>query len=480
MLDQDSPWAAHALRDVALILFSVLMLPLDTFIVTIALIVGLARPQKKLQPAEGSSKRILVTGVGMSKGLALARIFSAAGHEVIGADFSPFACGRVSRSMRSYHTLKHSGEHDVYAKSLLSIIRTEHIDMWVSCSGVASATEDGEAKELIERTTSCKAVQYDVETTRKLHEKDSFIEHTASLGLLVPETHQTTDKAAMRRILRDAGDMRFVAKSVGVDDANRANMELLSRDSIDENDDGFLQKINVSKENPWILQRFIRGEEFATHALVIRGRVKAFVACPSAELLMHYEALPAVSPLSQAMLAFTETFAAKSGGSFTGHLSFDFLVQDTQPEDPSRIQLYPIECNPRAHTAVLLFNGELDLADRYLSLLLDDKDACCPPSPLQPRKPARYYWNGHDLFTCLVIPLSDLLMGKETIRKCAASGAQLFHYLTSWKDGTFEITDPLPWWWLYHVYLPMRLLVMLVSKVRWSRMNVSTTKMFLC
>lgn len=47
---------------------------------------------------------------------------------------------------------------------------------------------------------------------------------------------------------------------------------------------------------------------------------------------MHYEALPPESALSRAMLQFTRVFAAKSGDDFTGHLSFDFLMDEVVTE----------------------------------------------------------------------------------------------------------------------------------------------------
>lgn len=43
------------------------------------------------------------------------------------------------------------------------------------------------------------------------------------------------------------------------------------------------------------------------------GRMRAFVACPSNELLMHYKALLPQSKLNREMLQFVEC-VAKSGG----------------------------------------------------------------------------------------------------------------------------------------------------------------------
>lgn len=121
----------------------------------------------------------------------------------------------------------------------------------------------------------------------------------------------------------------------------------------------------ISQESPWILQQFIPGaEEFCTHALVMHGTVRAFVACRSSELLMHYEALSPGLSLWDEMLQFTQEVAKAEGKDFTGHLSFHFM----QPKVENG-GLYAIECNPRAHTAVVLFRDTPGLVDAYLDLL---------------------------------------------------------------------------------------------------------------
>jgi catechol O-methyltransferase len=52
--------------------------------------------------------------------------------------------------------------------------------------------------------------------------------------------------------------------------------------------------------------------------------------------------------------------------------------------------------------------------------------------------------------------------------------------LLNWKDGTFEVWDPWPAFWLYHVYWPVQFVLAVVQGKKWSRLNVSTTKMFMC
>lgn len=514
MLDSSSSSIAHASQNVALILLSFAFLPIDTFLLIFSygfhvLVPSRAEANRRLVRSTNTPsfrpRTVLVTGVGMTKGLCLARLFYAAGHTVIGADFEPLllplACGRTSKALKVFYKLaKAGGTRDGsarYTQSILEIIKKEQVDIWISCSGVASAVDDGMAKEMVQLVTDCKAVQYDVPTTKRLHEKHSFIDYTSSLGLTVPETLTVTSKAATLQMLRDAQDTgrKYILKYIGTDDAVRGDMTLLPLSSPAATK-VHISRFEISEERPWILQQYIQGPEYCTHSLVVKGDVKAFVACPSAELLMHYEALPPDSTLSRNMLRFTQEFAAASGSSFTGHLSFDFLVDQAEADSAARnnkrgITLYPIECNPRAHTAVALFRDTPDMVDGYLSLL-EEKPAgltgkehglnVTPPlAPVIPEEPRKFYWVGHDLVELVLLPLLALFsQSGPTFSEIFENCATFAEHCIWWQDGTYELWDPLPAWWLYHVYWPSQFFLALVTGFKWSRVNVSTTKMFGC
>lgn len=423
----------------------------------------------------------------MTKGLALARLFYEAGHDVIGADFEPYgvrACGRYSKSVERFYRLpKPTADLGAipYINTLLRVVRREKVDLWVSCSGVASAAEDGQAKEVIERRSSCRAIQFDVSTTSMLHEKDTFIQETERLGLHVPETHHVTSRDAVHKVLHGTKEKRYIMKSVGMDDAVRGDMTLLPRRTLSQTYD-HVSQIPISGQKPWVLQQFIKGKEYCTHSLVIEGQVKAFVACPSQELLMHYEALPADSVLSRAMLAFTREFVERSGKNMTGHLSFDFLVDENATEKGAELVLNPIECNPRAHTAVALFQGQgQEMSNAYLSLLGSGMNGhALDMGIVIPKDPFPCYWIGHDLITLVLFPFLQLLMGGVGLRGYLQGCLEFLTHVLFWKDGTFELWDPLPWWCLYHIYWPGQFLASTLQQRKWSRINVGTTKMFGC
>lgn len=441
----------------------------------------------------------------MSKGLALARAFYLAGHNVIGADFEPYGvpvCGRFSRSLQKFYALPKPNASDgsvYYINSLLRLVQRDRVDLWVSCSGVASAVEDGQAKEVLERRSDCRCIQFDLPTTQMLHEKDTFIAETMRLGLPVPETHNVTSRAAVHKVLHESPrtKKRYIMKSVGMDDASRGDMTVLPRRTLSQTYD-HLSKVPIAKDKPWVLQEFVKGKEYCTHALIIDNKVQVFVACPSSELLMHYETLPPDSAVSKAMLRFTEEFVKRSGRDMTGHLSFDFLIEEKITEKGAQMGLVPIECNPRPHTAVVLFEGtEKEMAEAYLGALKLDKQQLLPrpntngytngetkethqEEPVMPRTAARYYWIGHDLVELVLSPLLQLLLRQITLPVHLQGCTTFLEHLLLWRDGTYELWDPLPAWWLYQIYWPGHFLACILQRRKWSRINVSTCKMFGC
>jgi hypothetical protein len=476
---------SHTWKNLSLIALSVLCLPVSAALVLLNLILQRVNGRDKVLQSEGRStgvtqrKTILVTGVSMTKGLSIARVLAQnTPHRIIGADISPLSPGRFSSAIARYYRLDTPNGNDAepYIDSILSVIRNEKVDLWISCSSVIAAVEDGQVVRLAQKQAKeagrrFEAIQFYEDVVEKFHEKDKFIDYIQSLDLPIPESHRVTSpEEALSVLLQNVGDKKdgnkqFIMKPIGVDDhARNAMMTLLPFDSPSQTEK-YIHNLNVTKTNPFQLQQFIKGNEYCTHALIIRGKVKAFCSCPSLELLMHYEPLPAHSKLNQEMLAFTSRVVADGGTTFTGHLSFDFLV-----EDEENVKLYPIECNPRAHTAVVLFEKTPEMADAYLSALDYRKDSGEKENPVFPRSPtSSYYWFGHDLVSFLVLPFLDALFGAGGWGECAQGVRTFWRHFKDWRDGTLTVADPWPFFVLYHVYWPAKFLDCLLRGKEWSR-----------
>ena len=478
-------------KNVALLLLSWSLLPLDTLFLCFSYVLRLI-PCSPARRANDHSlrfapKTVLVTGVGNAEGLTLARIFYRAGHRVIGGNFKRNGLpvpGRFSRALSAFYSLSEPDAENgsaFYIRDLLEIIRVQKADLWINCSGVALTVEDGQAKEIIERRSDCKVIHFDHKTVEAIHEQNSFIQHTTKLGLNSLETYIVTSRASVHSILNRTNAKRYTMKQVGTDHIMRRDSTLLPKSTLSATYQ-YVSKIPISPGNPWLLQEYIQGEEYSTYAVVVRGEVKAFVACPSPEPLICYEGLRRQSSLGEAMLKFTREFAARSGNSMTGRLSFSFLVEETVTEKGLEVVLYPTACNSRAHAAMVLFSGEhTRMARAYMSALaLPEVNGTMEGHGndiIRPERPRGCYWIGHDLVALVLWPFVQLILLQGSMAEVTKNLAVFAHRLLFWKEGVFAWWDPLPWWWLYHVYWPGQLLFCMIQQTGWSRIDVSTGTM---
>ncbi|KAL4874328.1 hypothetical protein BJY04DRAFT_212166 [Aspergillus karnatakaensis] len=481
----------HVPKSILLILLSLAFLPIPALITLVSLLASYisnhARRTSTTETPNTPQKTILVTGVSMTKGLTITRLLSKyTSHRIIAADTEAVrftSPGRYSRSIDKFYRLDlpKNNNAEPYISSFLDVITQESVDLWISCSSVIGAVEDGEVlrRARQQRGDGFKAVQFDRDVVERFHNKDTFIEYIQSLALLVPKSHRCTSSTEVEKILQKRKDekKKFILKPIGVDDRARSQMmTLLPLQTGLKATAEYIATLGISASNPFILQQYVSGKEYCTHSLVVCGSVKAFVSCPSSDMLMHYEALPPDSVLNRKMLEFTERVAADGGGKFTGHLSFDFLVEgDGQDSDACP---YPIECNPRAHTAAVFFQDTPEMARAYLSCFSGEEGAGVE-SIVTPAPPVEsYYWAGHDLVTLFFLPLFAFFTGNAGAREVTQAVREFFRHLMYWRDGTFEAWDPVPFFVLYHVYWPCRFLESLIRGKHWSKINVSTTKMF--
>ncbi|KAF3351507.1 GPN-loop GTPase 2-like protein [Verticillium dahliae VDG2] len=421
------------------------------------------------------------------------------GHRVIGADTHRLSPARVSVALSQFYVLPEPCDTELetlsthttaYVTSLLQIIKAEKVDLWVSVSDVNAAIQDAQARQLIENCTNTRVIQLQESQVEMLHNKALFMNHVHSIGLRAPETKTVLSAAELIEFLSARGGLslsisggtQYLVKPVDINDIARFGMALVPRD-IEQDTLQAISTIPFKDGNrvpSFQIQEYIQGREYCTHALVIGGQVRAFVACPSASVLMHYSALSPSSHLSQKMLHFTRSIIEKDSTDWTGHLSFDFIVRSkasSNLEEDQHAEIYPIECNPRVHTAVVLFNETPGLVEDYLSVL-EPGVAHQPVEPRYPRTYRKYYWLGQDFVELAMLPtIRALLMPNGGDTSIQQSWCKFWHHLCHWKDATFEVSDPWPFWWLYHVYWPVQFAWSLRT-TRWQMINVSTGKVF--
>ena len=247
--------------------------------------------------------------------------------------------------------------------------------------------------------------------------------------------------------------------------------------------------IQVSKDEPWILQQYVTGEEYHTCSIVVDGEVKAFVACPAARATLNYQALTTSTGIGKAMLNFTQAFVAKAGSGYTGHLSFTFLVQEKATESGIQQNILPVACSPQISTAMVLFartRGSVDLVRAYMNALAPSADGINGYSGLthpdytpgdtsfpHPTAPGVYF-GGQDLVLFVLLPFLQLLTFKMGFMQFLHHCVTFLNHMLFWRDAIYEVWDPLPWFWLYHVYVPIQLLSRIGTGRRWRRADMST------
>lgn len=295
-----------------------------------------------------------------------------------------------------------------------------------------------------------------------------------------------------------------------------------------------LKRLDISENKPWIIQEYIPGLEYRTHSLIINGDVRAFAAAETSGMPLHFQALPPYTPAHAHMLSFTKTIAAalKQQSASNGQLSFDFILRNehhiqrdrtnsnqqqtkppAKPPNPEKarqrrvapgptqkpvidgatpmeveedaINLVPINCSPRTDTAIVLFSPDLlHLADAYLSPILpvptsnaqmtDEGESEKISCPNRFASPDGYYWIGSDLITLVVVPFIKYLTFRLTFAQFVGNIREFLRHVIFWKDATWEIWDPVPWWWGYHVFWPAVLAECFLRDERWGKINVAT------
>ncbi|MET0191147.1 MAG: ATP-grasp enzyme, partial [Pseudonocardia sediminis] len=276
-----------------------------------------------------------------------------------------------------------------------------------------------------------------------------FTTLAASMGLGVPDRHRITDPQQV--IDFDWADhgaghgsgtgagRTYILKSLAYDPVRRMDLTELPRPTPAETA-AFVRSLPISPDNPWILQEFVRGQEYCTHATVRDGDVQLHCCCPSSGFQINYEMVD-----DPEIEAWVRTFVGELR--LTGQVSFDFIRSDDG-------RLMAIECNPRTHSAITMFYDHPGVARAYL-------DAGVPTVyPTRASRPT--YWLYHEIWRILRRP---------------SSIAERLGVLARGKDAIFDMTDPLPFLLVHHLQIPALLLDTVRRGTEWVRIDFNIGKL---
>ncbi len=412
------------------------LLPFNLLFTVFAVLVALGRHKHD----RSKGKTVMISGGKMTKSLHLARSFSRAGYRVILLETHKYwlAGSRFSWHIDRFYTVPNYSEPD-YAHVLLDIVKSEKVDVYIPVCSPVAAYFDSKAIEILAK--HCQVFQASLEITELLDDKYRFIQTAQALGLTVPKSFLIT--APQQVIDFDFSQEKhpYILKSIKYDAVRRLNLTKLPCENMQE----FVNSLPISPDNPWIMQEFIAGQEYCTHSTVKNGELRVHCCCQSSPFQVNYKYIE-----HPQIKAWVETFVEKM--QITGQISFDFI----QSAEDGKV--YPIECNPRTHSAITMFYNHPELAEAYLS---DNFDKTIVPLP----DSLPTYWLYHELWR-LVTHLFD---SKEVLKR--------LKIIFGGKEALFSWDDPLPFLMVYHWQIPLLLLQDLVKQKGWIRIDFNIGKL---
>jgi len=434
--------ASALFRNLGTLTLLILAFPFNAAIVGIALLYSgirsLVQPPK---PLTETPQTILITGGKMTKALQLARSFANVGHRVILVETHKYWLSghRFSKAVERFYTVPDPAqEPEAYTQALQRLVEQEQVDTFIPVSSPVASYYDAIAGQQL--PSRCQVLHLTPEVTQTLDNKYMLCEQARVLGLSAPKAYLISDPQQILSFDFEADGSQYILKSIRYDSVSRLDLTKLPCSDMET----YVKGLPISKENPWIMQEFIRGQEYCTHSTVRKGQIRLHCCAESSPFQVNYESID-----KPEIYAWVSKFVA--GMNLTGQISFDFI----QTQDGN---VYPIECNPRTHSAITMFYDHPGVADAYLK----DGDEQAVITPYPTSRPT--YWLYQELWR---------LTG---LRSAADFGAWL-QRLMEGKDALWQIDDPLPFLMIPHWQITSLLINNLRQLKGWVRIDFNIGKL---
>ncbi len=417
--------------------------PINFVIISISLLMSWIMAPFSSRKVAKNPKRILLTGGKMTKSLQLARCFYNAGHDVYLVETHKYWLSghQFSQAVKGFYTVaapeKDPGQ---YYQDLLNIVKKENIDLFIPVSSPVASYYDSVAGTLL--APYCEIIHFSPDITKMLDDKFELCQQAHTLGLSAPKAFLITDPQEILDFdFKNEPERKYLLKSVRYDSVSRLDMTKLPFEGME----AYIKNLPITKENPWAMQEFITGTEYCTHSTVRKGKIRLHCCSKSSPFQVNYEHID-----QPEIYAWVETFVKKLN--LTGQISFDFI----KAADGT---VYPIECNPRTHSAITMFYNHPGVANAYLN---DDENDESPITPLADSKPT--YWLYHEFWRLTGIrSLADF---QAWIQK-----------ITAGTDAIFQLNDPLPFLMVPHWQISLLLLANLRQLKDWVKIDFNIGKL---
>ncbi|NER00777.1 MAG: ATP-grasp enzyme, partial [Cyanothece sp. SIO2G6] len=259
-------------RNLGALTLLILALPINVIVVGIAWLYGSIRTlTQSPQRLPDSRQTVLITGGKMTKALQLARSFAEAGHRVILVETHKYWLSghRFSKAVDRFCTVPDPAKQpEAYTQALQNIVETEKVDTFIPVSSPVASYYDAIAGQKL--PNHCQVLHFTPDVTQTLDNKYTLCEQARTLGLSAPKAYLMTDPQQLLTFDFEADGSQYIIKSIRYDSVSRLDMTKLPCPNLKT----YVQALPISKDNPWIMQEFIRGQEYCTHSTVRDGQIR--------------------------------------------------------------------------------------------------------------------------------------------------------------------------------------------------------------
>lgn len=372
-------------------------------------------------------KTVLVMVSSNTKALHLCRILGKAGHRVILADVYDhrWSGARYSKYISKFYCLPVKDDNSSnYVDAVVSIAEAENIDWYIPSSRTMNLEKNLlVAHRLRKLKPEVRCLTPDtLDLGLLLDNKLSFMSECKNHGLRVPEYYSISQIDDVTK-LREQGIFKgrhFFLKPIPGYNVDRENFSAIPNDEVEFRKHLKMYESKIRPENPYFVCEFIKGKEFTSAVLCDKGKILALNITPSCSIQDIFEDVEHV-PIKSMTTELCQKIQ------ISGFACFDFI------EEESTGLIYCIECNPRVHSSIVLYDYD-ERINASIRRVLDGNQQDCRKQvngpPLAPKPQARpVYW--------LLNEIGKVLRG----RKSMASFVKLLRH---GREAVFITEDPLP------------------------------------
>jgi len=384
----------------------------------------------------GEKKKVLITGIASTKTLHVIRIMGKAGFDVILADWVGFSCllhysKYVSKVVRV--PPRNGRDFSKYIDAVVQVGLENNVEYYLPVSKMEYSVADAMIGEkLLSLKPDIRCLSSDSKLIEELDDKRTFMNKCRSYGLSVPDFIYFQEEE--KDIFQLAAEGRFAKEHLFLKAFDsiacpsfRSNFNRIPSEQNELRE--YLKDYDLSN---FFANQYISGRELVANLMSVNGKVIQLNICSSSPIQMDYDVLD-----HPKITEWVKSFCRQSN--FTGAICFDFL-EDAQGE------IYCIECNPRIHSAITAYLYDNALARCFQQTMEGDDTATAPM--LEPSRGTYVYW--------LYQEVLRLLSSQRSLK-------EFLNILESGDEAVWDTSDPLPFFILHHVQMPLSVLQKVVA-----------------